>query len=460
MKLKALSPLIATILLIVVSVILVSIVLSFGQSFTAQGLDKTKDIKELSQSDAEHFVYPKTFSNGTIQFNYSPPNNSFGDVQITKYKIIYDNNETEEIELTTPYTLSTGTNLLNLEDFSDQNISTKKFTIILETEDDKYITLRNITNPFPYVEPEPEPCSLIPEDGEIYYLEHLAYIDTNEATLGGNYILTRDLDFDDDASYCQPETYKTTWTDGNGWDPIGSSFPSFTGSFDGDNYAISNLYINRPTTDYVGLFGYINTNNNIYDLDLEDVNVIGRNYVGALIGRMMTGNGDVYNCSSSGEVTGTDYVGGLIGESYNGDPLITKCYSTANVSGNSLVGGFIGFLRISTVTNSYSTGSVSTSGAAYSVAGFGTTEMATITNCYSKGLVTGTNASGFVHDYDYGTVNNSYWDINTSGKSTSSLGTGKTTTQMKQQATFTDWNFSTIWAIDEGTSYPYLQWQD
>ncbi|HOW29796.1 MAG TPA: Hint domain-containing protein [archaeon] len=166
-KKKALSPIIATILLVVVSVILVTVIMSFGQSFTAQGLDKTKDIKELSQSDAEHFVYPKTFSSGVMQFNYSPPNNSFGDVQITKYKILYDNNETSEITLTNPHTLSTGTNLLNLEDFSDQNITSNKFTIILETEDNEYITLKNITNPFPYVEPEP----YIPQE---YFTEALS----------------------------------------------------------------------------------------------------------------------------------------------------------------------------------------------------------------------------------------------------------------------------------------------
>ncbi len=149
-KKKALSPIVATILLVVVSVILVSIILSFGKSFTNQGLDKTKDIKELSQSDAEHFVYPKTFSEGVVQFNYSPPNN-FGDINITKYKILYDNNETEEVTLDTAYTLKTGTNLINLKDFSDQNVTSKKFTLILETDDNEYVTLKNINNPDPYV---------------------------------------------------------------------------------------------------------------------------------------------------------------------------------------------------------------------------------------------------------------------------------------------------------------------
>lgn len=152
-RLKALSPIIATILLVVIAVILVSAILSFGKNFTTKGLNQTKDVKDLSKSDAEHFIYPKTFSDGVIQFSYSPPNN-FGDINITKYKILYDNNETEEVTLDTAYTLKTGTNLINLKDFSDQNVTTKKFTLILETEDNKYVTLKNITNPYPYV-PEP-----------------------------------------------------------------------------------------------------------------------------------------------------------------------------------------------------------------------------------------------------------------------------------------------------------------
>lgn len=43
-----------------------------------------------------------------------------------------------------------------LDDFSDQNVSARKFTLILETEDNKYVTLKNITNPYPYVETEIE----------------------------------------------------------------------------------------------------------------------------------------------------------------------------------------------------------------------------------------------------------------------------------------------------------------
>jgi len=45
-----------------------------------------------------------------------------------------------------------------------------------------------------------------------------------------------------------------------GFDPIGKESPvehRFQGSFDGKGHTISNLYINRPDNDNVGLFGYI-----------------------------------------------------------------------------------------------------------------------------------------------------------------------------------------------------------
>jgi hypothetical protein len=61
-----------------------------------------------------------------------------------------------------------------------------------------------------------------------------------------------------------------------------------------------------------------------------------------------------------------------------------------------------------------------------------------------------------------GVVTHSFWDVETSGQTTSADGTGKTTSEMKTQATFTDagWNFDDIWAIASGTNdgYPYLIW--
>jgi hypothetical protein len=58
-----------------------------------------------------------------------------------------------------------------------------------------------------------------------------------------------------------------------------------------------------------------------------------------------------------------------------------------------------------------------------------------------------------------GGVGTSYWDTQTSGQATSAGGTGKTTAQMKKQATFVGWDFTSVWRISENLSYPILQWQ-
>ena len=42
-----------------------------------------------------------------------------------------------------------------------------------------------------------------------------------------------------------------------GWSPIGNESSPFTGTFDGNHKTIKGLFINRPSTSYVGLFGFI-----------------------------------------------------------------------------------------------------------------------------------------------------------------------------------------------------------
>ena len=47
------------------------------------------------------------------------------------------------------------------------------------------------------------------------------------------------------------------WNSGAGFAPIGNNIASFSGSFDGRGFSISNLVVNRPTSDNVGLFGAV-----------------------------------------------------------------------------------------------------------------------------------------------------------------------------------------------------------
>ena len=87
--------------------------------------------------------------------------------------------------------------------------------------------------------------------------------------------------------------------DGKGWVPIGeytsggtSPYGSpYSAFFDGNNNTISNLYINRPDEEGVGLFGNVGHSNygrrdsvQIRNVKLRDVNVRGSENVGALVG--------------------------------------------------------------------------------------------------------------------------------------------------------------------------------
>ena len=85
-----------------------------------------------------------------------------------------------------------------------------------------------------------------------------------------------------------------------------------------------------------------------------------------------------------------------------------------------------------------------------------------ISNCYSTGSVSGSEEVGGLAGSSGGTIVSSFWDINTSGQTTSSGGTGMTTAEMKTENTFTTagWDFATIWRMRcEGMNYPKLNWQ-
>jgi hypothetical protein len=257
------------------------------------------------------------------------------------------------------------------------------------------------------------------------------------------------------------------WNGGAGFEPIGKDWSSrFTGTFDGKDYKITHLYINRASTDYVGLFGYTDAGSEIKDVGLEEVDVSGNRHVGGLVG---WNYGTITNSYSSGSVSGSDdIVGGLVGEN---DEQITNSYSSCSVSGSSGVGGLAG-LSCGTITNSYSSGSVSGSGD--NVGGLvGDNYGGTITNSYSSGSVSGSSYVGGLAGSNIGTITNCYWDIYRSGRSNcvgndtgTTTCTGKNSGNSKQDywyysthAPMDNWDFDNIWGIVEGVTYPYLRWQ-
>ncbi len=268
---------------------------------------------------------------------------------------------------------------------------------------------------------------------------------------------------DIDASPTNPSSsnYNSTeWPSTTGFRSIGE----MKGIFDGNNFTISNLYINRPSTSYIGLFNFSHYWAILRNVGVDNASIVGSRYSGALLGYNY---GTVTNTFSTGTVSGTDYVGGLIG-SNAAAVLVSKSYSTCTVVGttsNTYAGGLIGYGGSGmAIQDSYATGNVT--GVNY-VGGL-TGQYGTATRCYATGKITNTSATGIGGLIGgNGAGSNSFWDNQTSNKSTSSTGTGKTTTQMKDISTFnstwtisTAWNSTAVWSIDStggiNNGYPYL----
>ncbi len=285
---------------------------------------------------------------------------------------------------------------------------------------------------------------------QISTLTDLQAID-NVTYMSDYFILTNDID----------ASATSGWNSGAGFDPIGDFTNRFSGSVNGNGYKISNLNINRSSTDYIGLFGYADDASvpcTIENLGLVNVSITGNYYVGGLIGR--TSYVAVTNCYVTGSVSGSGTeIGGLIGYQY--EETISRCFTDVSVNGGGdYTGGVIGYLEGGELYNSYALGSVhSTNGDAGGLVG--EIEDYEIQYCYAAGVVSGGSPSsdpgGLISYVDGGDVDDSYW--NTDSTATSDEGTGLTTAQMKSSGNYTGFNFNTIWAIDPNINngYPYLQ---
>jgi len=252
-----------------------------------------------------------------------------------------------------------------------------------------------------------------------------------------------------------------------------------------------------------GVSGYLNDNsyiNNVtFNGDLYLYSTEFRGYLGGIIG---DNRGKIYNSSTSGTFTG-DYhnftqhgsaVSGIAG--YNND-MINRTYSTAtiNLIGNpdytACATGISGD-NWGEIHESYSKSDINS--VHYGVGGISCRGYGKIYNSYSLSNLTGDNGIGgltyslydtgdeIVNSYFAGTinytvstsnvggligvetfspsVNDSFWDLNTTNISVSDGGIGKNTTQMQTAQTFIDagWD-ETIWTLQDG-EYPKFVWEE
>ena len=154
----------------------------------------------------------------------------------------------------------------------------------------------------------------------------------------------------------------SAYQSGAGWTPIGYGENYFNGNFDGNGKKITDLYINNPNLDFVGLFGQI-YGSEIKNLAVESVNVHGKDYVGGITGDCYASR--INDCYSTGNVSGNSKVGGVAGITSSSTfavdiSWLSGCYFTGNVTGNDYVGGITGRVYYySGLGSCYSIGKVS-----------------------------------------------------------------------------------------------------
>jgi len=315
----------------------------------------------------------------------------------------------------------------------------------------------------------------------------------------------------------------------------GSIDQPFTGSFDGQGYEIGDLFINRPDENSAALFGYIYCGAVIKNIGVVDANVTGNYDVGGLVGysvgnvtscyvtgsvagfvgvgglvglgyppeMICPGQCAISDCHSTGSVSGFLGVGGLVGgtagpvtNSYStstvtcsGDQAgglvgitcgeVTGCYATGSVTGEARVGGLVGVVGAvdvgcpqpgGSLSNSYAVGNATGNITVGGLVGF---NEGPVINCYSIGSVVGNlSVGGLIGKNYHDNMSNSFWNIETSGQATSDGGTGKTTEEMQDIATFSGetWdiiavadpgtrNPSYVWNIVNAVTYPFLSWE-
>jgi len=267
-------------------------------------------------------------------------------------------------------------------------------------------------------------------------------LDATREDLDDYYFLMNDLD-STTAGY--EELASPTANGGNGWQPIGN----FTGTFDGQEYEIRDLFINRPDEDEVGLFSYVGYGV-IKDIGVVDAIITGSEHVGGLVGNnfgtvsdsystgsvtgSMTGSitttescrqlmgvggvvginfGNVNHCYSTASVTDTGTctgsahelwgVGGVVGLNAGN---MSDSYSTSSVTGNLSVGGLVGWNHYGTVSNSHSTGTVTGESVVGGLVGCNTWSF--VSDSYSTSSVTGNSSVGGLVGFNVGSVDNSY----------------------------------------------------
>ncbi len=285
------------------------------------------------------------------------------------------------------------------------------------------------------------------------------------SSLCAGYELTANLDFDTngDGKASPGDAY---WNYGLGWVPI----PRYTGVFEGNGYAIHNLWVDavekrwtgdEPSEgaaqivdgdDDVGLFGVLD-GASVRNLGLPLAVVSGYRNVGALAGRA-TGGAAVGSVYAIGSVVGFGNVGGLVGSVETG-ASVTAAWAKAEVYG------------VPAARSGYGAGSSSDPqpNATYSVGGLVGHSRGSVSASYSRGEVDGQGQRfGGLVGHNEGSVLNGYFDSDATSQTdvSQARSASELTGPVGYTGIYAGWNVSVngrgdVWDFGAYYNYPRLK---
>lgn len=156
-------------------------------------------------------------------------------------------------------------------------------------------------------------------------VEQLQAIGENAETLTGNYALRNSID----ATGTAQNSFNPIGLDDSGKVIVNDGKYGFSGNFDGIDYNIFGLNINKSDKTNVGLFGVAH-DANINNVTLVGGSITGGSVVGSVVGAAL-GNTHITNATNSASVTGNTDVGGIVG--YSGDELDNVGDSGSDITG-------------------------------------------------------------------------------------------------------------------------------
>lgn len=186
------------------------------------------------------------------------------------------------------------------------------------------------------------------------------------------------------------------------WVPAGSSSASYTGTFLGNGYTISNMRVEGVQN--AGLFGALGSGAHIKRVELAGclVSPSGQ-YAGGIAGSAGGTGIVVEGCTvdslSRINASGKSNIGGILGGALSGTVNIRNCYNQGKVTGGTNVGGIVGNLTVGQISASYNAGPITADGSGGVAGNITGVSSGSVTNClydntYACGAGPDSNAIG------------------------------------------------------------------